>query len=1145
MRADTLQELLARRVLVLDGATGTRFQRERLGPADFGGAEREGCFEALVLERPDLVALVHREYLAAGADVVETDTFGATPLVLAEYGLAARAREINRRAAEIARAEADAASSPDKPRFVAGSIGPTTRSLLLTGGATFAEMRDAFRAQALGLIEGGCDYLLVETASDPLNVKAAFEGIDDAAAELGTSRPVAVSATIESSGATLCGQSIEAFYTSIEHRDLLYVGLNCAVGPEFMADPLRTLAAIAETPVACVPNAGLPDEQGRYSETPERMAGTLARFLDEGLLNLVGGCCGTTAEHVAAFARLAAGRAPRVPAASRFGRVAGIDFLSLDEERRPLLVGERTNVIGSRKFKRLVAEGEWERAAEIGQGQVAGGAHVLDVCLADPDRDERADMERLLARLARRVRAPLMIDSTDPAVVERALELVPGKPIVNSVNLEDGEERLGKVARLARRRGAALVVGCIDDDPRQGMAIAATRKLEVARRAHAILTTKYGVPETDLIFDPLVFPCASGDAQYKGSARETIEGVRALKAAFPRCKTLLGVSNVSFGLPPAAREVLNSVFLHECGEAGLDLAIVNSEKIVRFAQIPKEEREAALDLLRDRGEGAAERFAALFRDARPRAAADEGGAAPIETRLARRIVEARREGLESDVEEALTRYAPLDLINGPLLDGMAEVGRLFGANELIVAEVLQSAQVMKAAVALLEPRLPQGAAPRKGTFLLATVKGDVHDIGKNLVGILLANNGFKLVDLGIKVDPTTLAKAIAEHKPAIVGLSGLLVKSARQMAATAADLKAAGIDVPLLCGGAALSRRFVETQIAPAYGGIALYAPDAMQGLALAERLVDPEARALLAAEAARVAAGAAPDAAAETESEAAEVGPTVAPAPDVPPPPDFARRTYALPAREALAWANEQTLIGRHLGLRGNVRSAAEAGDPKYRELRTLVEEVVDEYAAKGILAPRAVFQFFRARRDGRTIVLAREDGAEAARFAFPRQADRGRLCVADWVEPAEGRPDAVALFVATAGTGVREEAARLTAAGEYLKAHALAACALELAEGTAERLHAHLRALWGVPDPPDMTPLRIFRAEYRGLRVSFGYPACPALENQRILFDLLRPEEIGVRLTDGLMMDPEASVSALVFHHPAARYFSAGAAD
>jgi len=1158
MARPSLAHLLRQRVLVLDGATGTRLQQEGLGAADFGGAAHEGCYEALVLHRPELIGEVHREYLEAGADIVETNTFGGTPLVLAEFGLAARAREINRRAAEIARAACDAAEAADpeqRPRFVAGSMGPTTKSILLTGGVTFDELADHFRVQALGLIEGGADYLLVETASDPLNVKAAFCGIDDAGAELGRTLPVALSVTVEASGATLCGQSAEAFYTTVEHRPLLYIGLNCAVGPSFMADPVRSLAAIAECPIACVPNAGLPDEYGRYAESPEQMAGVFARFLAAGWLNAIGGCCGTTAEHVRAFAALAQRFTPRTPLSGRWGRVAGIEYLSLEEDRRPLQVGERTNVIGSRKFRKLVAEGNFERAAEVGRAQVKAGAHILDVCLADPDRDELADTGRLLDALTRMVRVPLMVDSTDALVIEAALKRVPGKAIINSVNLEDGEERFARIVPLVHRFGAALVVGTIDEDRIQGMALTAARKLAVARREYDLLTGKYGLPPTDLIFDPLVFPCASGDANYRGSARETIAGVRAIKESLPGVKTLLGISNVSFGLPPAGREVLNSVFLHECVEAGLDLAIVNSEKLVRYAQIPAQEREAALDLLYDRGEDPIASFTALFREERRREADDALARQPIETRLARRVVEARREGLEDDLEEALSRYIPLDVINGPLLDGMGEVGRLFGNNELIVAEVLQSAEVMKAAVAYLERYMEPGSEPQKGTVVLATVKGDVHDIGKNLVSILFSNNGFAVKDLGIKVDPVTLARAIEEHRPAIVGLSGLLVKSAQQMAVTAADLREMGIAVPILCGGAALTRRFAETRIAPAYDGIVLYAKDAMDGLALANRIVDPRERPEIEAAGARLREAAAPGAVREAVTAAAGAGASavavvetaaparaVAPAPDIPKAPGFERHCLEANALEVLGWVNDQMLYGRHLGVKGNVRGEHGAGNEKLAALKELVTGLVREGQAEGWLTPRGVFRFLPAASDGDALILrGRPDGPEIARFAFPRQADRDRLCLSDWVEPLGGRPDSIAMFVVTAGTGVRERVEVLREKGEYLRSHALAATALELAEATAEWLHARLRTAWGIPDPPGLSLADIFRTRYRGLRVSFGYPACPALEDQTTLFRLLEPERIGVRLTEGFMMDPEASVSALVFHHPEAHYFVA----
>ena len=572
-RIHKLKSLLKQRILLIDGAMGTAIQERGLGPDDFGGPEYEGCNEHLVLTRPDVIGEIHQGYLDAGADILETNTFGATSVVLSEYNLAHEARRINMEGARLARSLADAATTPDKPRFVAGSMGPTTKSISVTGGITFEELAAAYREQALGLAEGGVDVLLLETGQDTLNIKAGLEGIDRALTELGQSVPVAVQGTIEAMGTLLAGQDAEALYTSLAHRDLLWIGFNCATGPEFMTDHVRTLAALSRFPVACVPNAGLPDETGKYNETPQMMADTIGRFVRAGWLNLVGGCCGTGPEHIRLLDSLVEGKAPRVPAKSRETRVSGIEALVIDEDLRPAVVGERTNVLGSRKFRRLIDEGAFEEAAEVGRHQVRNGAHLLDVCLQDPDRDELSDMRKFLDILTKKTKAPLMIDSTDTQVIEEALKRVQGKSIINSINLEDGEARFEAVVPLARRFGAALVVGCIDEDKDQAQAITRQRKLDVAKRSFQILTEKYGVPAEDIVFDPLVFPAGTGDKNYIGSGAETIEGVRLIKEALPNTKTILGISNVSFGLPTSGREVLNSVFLYHCVQAGLDMAI--------------------------------------------------------------------------------------------------------------------------------------------------------------------------------------------------------------------------------------------------------------------------------------------------------------------------------------------------------------------------------------------------------------------------------------------------------------------------------------------------------------------------------------------------------------------------------------------
>ncbi|HKY03515.1 MAG TPA: homocysteine S-methyltransferase family protein, partial [Blastocatellia bacterium] len=843
-RTELLNEALRERILVLDGATGTAIQERNLSAEDFGGPHLEGCNENLVLTRPDVVLDIHRGYLEAGADIIETNTFGGTSIVLAEYGLAQSVHVINETAARLARQAAREFAS-NRPRFVAGSMGPTTKAISVTGGVTFAELVETFHDQAAGLVAGGVDILILETVQDTRNVKAGLIGIWRLFEEIGASVPVMVSGTIEASGTMLGGQSVEAFSTSLMHAPLLSIGLNCATGPEFMTDHIRSLAELSETRVSCVPNAGLPNEEGCYLETPESLSSTLDRFVEHGWLNLVGGCCGTTPRHIRALAEMVEGRRPRRAARHRRTLFSGIDFVEASEDQRPLIVGERTNEVGSRKFKRLITEEKYEEASEIARQQAKGGAQIIDVNLQNADRDELRDIDLFYDQLIRKVRMPVMIDTTDPAAIERALTYCQGKSIINSINLEDGLEKFDRVAPLARKYGAALVVGCIDEDKEQAQAITRERKLEIALRSYKLLTEDYGIRPDDIIFDPLVFPCGTGDQNYVGSAVETIEGVRLIKKRLPRARTILGISNVSFGLPDAGREVLNSVFLYHTTKAGLDLAIVNSEKLERYASIPELERRLAEDLLWNRTDDPVSAFAAHFRAAASRAKKSSSDL-PLDERLAGYIIEGTKEGLIADLDLKLKQAAPLDIINGPLMTGMGEVGRLFNNNELIVAEVLQSAEAMKAAVSHLEQFMERSEQSARGRVILATVKGDVHDIGKNLVDIILSNNGYTVINLGIKVPPETIIKAVREHRPDAIGLSGLLVKSAQQMVVTAGDLKDAGVDLPLLVGGAALSNRFTRTKIAPAYGGAVVYANDAMSGLSILNQVMDPDARARL-----------------------------------------------------------------------------------------------------------------------------------------------------------------------------------------------------------------------------------------------------------------------------------------------------------
>ncbi|USG63755.1 methionine synthase [Brevibacillus ruminantium] len=1137
------REQLYRKILILDGAMGTMLQQAELTPEDFGGDEYDGCNELLNLTRPDVIRSIHEKYLEAGADIVETNTFGATSVVLAEYDVADKDLEINIAAARLAREAVDAFSTPEWPRFVAGAMGPTTKTLSLTGGVTFDELVESYYRQAKGLLLGEVDVLLLETSQDTLNVKAGGIGIRKAFDELGTEVPVMLSGTIEPMGTTLAGQNIEAFYVSLEHLKPVTIGLNCATGPEFMRDHIRTLSGMAECGVSCYPNAGLPDENGHYHETPQGLAAKIKAFAEQGWLNVAGGCCGTTPDHIRAMAEALSGVKPRQKHEQAFSAVSGIDVVYVEQDNRPLLVGERTNVIGSRKFREMIAGGHYEEASDIARAQVKRGAHVIDICLADPDRDEYADMEKFLQYIVKKVKAPLMIDSTDARVMELGLKYSQGKAILNSINLEDGLERFEQVVPLIHQYGAAVVVGTIDET---GMAVTAERKLEVAERSYDLLVNQFGVNPRDIIFDPLVFPVGTGDEQYIGSAKATVEGIRLIKEAMPECKIILGVSNVSFGLPAAGREVLNAVFIYHTTLAGLDYAIVNTEKLERYASIPDEEKKLAEALLFDTTDETLAAFTEFYRQKKKETGV-EVASLPLEERLARYVVEGSKDGLVDDLKLALDKYAPLEIINGPLMTGMEEVGRLFNTNQLIVAEVLQSAEVMKASVSFLEPFMEKSESAAKGKILLATVKGDVHDIGKNLVEIILSNNGYEVVNLGIKVPPEQLIAACREEKPDAIGLSGLLVKSAQQMVITAQDLREAGIDVPLMVGGAALTRKFTSNRIAPEYKGIVLYAKDAMDGLDLFNRLQNPEEREQLIAEqqqAVDVAATAQPVQEAEksTKPKRSAVSRTV----PIHLPPDCERhvlRNY--PLSHLQPYLNLRMLLGKHLGVRGNVEKLLENGDEKVTELHDLVQELLAAAVQQGSITANGIYQFFPAQASGDEILIydPRDHARVLERFQFPRQPEEPHLCLSDFLRPVDsGEMDYVGFLAVTAGSGIREQSERLKLQGDYLRSHVLQALALELAEAFAERVHHVMRDSWGFPDPAEMTMLERFGARYQGIRVSFGYPACPSLEDQGQLFRLLKPEDIGIHLTEGFMMEPEASVTAMVFAHPEARYFNAG---
>lgn len=1141
MSKPSLDTMMKQRILILDGAMGTMIQQENLDSQDFGGDELDGCNEMLVLTRPDLIQKIHEQYLEAGADLIETNTFGATSIVLAEYDLQERAREINLAAAKLAVAAVEKYSTPEHPRYAVGAMGPTTKTLSVTGGVTFQELIDSYEEQAIALIDAGVDALLLETSQDTLNVKAGSIGIRSAYEKTGVSLPLMISGTIEPMGTTLAGQNIEAFYISLEHLKPISVGLNCATGPEFMRDHLRTLSEMAKAGVSCYPNAGLPDENGNYHESPDSLAKKLAGFAEQGWLNIAGGCCGTTPAHIKALADTLKEYAPRPLTGDHLPVISGIDPVYIESANRPYMVGERTNVLGSRKFKRLIVEGKYEEASEIARAQVKSGAQVIDVCVQDPDRDEAEDIEKFLELVAKKVKVPLMIDTTDPKVLDLALSYSQGKSIINSINLEDGEEKFQHVTPLIHKYGAAVVVGTIDE---RGQAITREDKLEVAKRSHDLLVNKYGLQAEDLIFDPLVFPVGTGDEQYIGSAKETIEGIRLIKQALPACQTVLGISNVSFGLPEAGREVLNSVFLYECTKAGLDYAIVNTEKVERYASIPEEERRLAEELIYNTNDETLAEFVAAFRNKKTEKK-EKAVLLNLEERLGSYVVEGSKDGLIPDLEEALGKYSALEIINGPLMAGMEEVGRLFNNNELIVAEVLQSAEVMKASVAFLEPHMEKNETSVKGKILLATVKGDVHDIGKNLVEIILSNNGYRIINLGIKVPPERIIESCREEKPDAIGLSGLLVKSAQQMVTTAQDLRTAGIDVPILVGGAALTRKFTRTRIRPEYEGMVLYAKDAMDGLDLANQLMDPSRRELIRQEQMK-------ELAADAVQKPSEPLPTLTRAvrsnisPDAPVfvPPDLDRHVLRdYPINHIIPYINMQMLLGHHLGLRGSVEQLIAAGDEKALQLKDTVDSILQSAVQHGTIRAQAMYRFFPAQSQGDDILIydPQDHSRVLQTFTFPRQRVEPFLCLADFLKSVEsGIMDYVGFLVVTAGQGIREQSEEWKESGDYLRSHALQAVALETAEALAERVHHIMRDIWGFPDHPEMTMKQRHGARYQGIRVSYGYPACPDLEYQQPLFELMKPEDIGVHLTEGFMMEPEASVSAMVFAHPEAQYFN-----
>ncbi len=1145
---------LRERVLVFDGAFGTWVQAQDLGPDDFGGEALEGCNEHLVLTRPDLIRTMHADYFAAGVDAVETATFGAFGLVLAEYGIADTTFRLNEQAARLAKEVAADFATPERPRFVIGSIGPGTR-LPTLGAIGFTELRDDYQVQVEGLLAGGTDVLLIETVYDLLQAKAAIVAARRAMAAAGREVPLMVQVTMETTGRMLVGSEIGAALTSLEAMRPDVIGLNCATGPAEMTEHLRYLAQHARTFLSCLPNAGLPsvvDGHTHYDLTAEALADAHERFVTEFGLNIVGGCCGTTPEHLRAVVERIGTRAP-VAREPEFEPACSSNYspVTFHQESAYLAIGERTNANGSKKFREAMLEADWDTCVQLAREQVKEGAHVLDVCVDYVGRDGTADMHEVASRFVTQAALPLVFDSTEAAVMEVGLQHSGGKAILNSANLEEGEaegKRFDRVMSLAREYGAAVICLAIDEE---GQARTADWKFAICRRIYDLATERYGIDPTDLIFDALTFPLGAGTEDLRRDAIETIEAIRRIKAELPGAHTVLGLSNVSFGLKPAARHVLNSVFLHECREAGLDAAIVHAARILPMHRIDEHARQVALDLVHDRRRDDYDplmELMAIFEDVRAGAIEKEDRSGwPVEQRLEHRIVDGDRDGLEADLDEQLATRPALSIINDVLLAGMKTVGELFASGEMQLPFVLQSAETMKTAVAHLEPHMEKADSAGKGTVVLGTVKGDVHDIGKNLVDIILTNNGYDVHNIGIKAPLSAFVEKADEVGADAIGMSGLLVKSTIIMRENLLELNEQGLaDTPVMLGGAALTRTYVERDLRELYEGRLFYGKDAFEGLHTMEQLMEGKRSGTLDPEFGRVPAGRdiprREPRLMRTDAEPVLTRSDVAT--DVPvftPPFLGSRVAKGIPLDDIAAFLNETALYRNQWQFRPDKTVAESDADFKERIRATLRAEL-DTAKAEGWLVPAVVWGYFPVNADGNDLVVWTDDDrrTERLRFTFPRQREDRHLCIADFFRPVDsGDADYAAFHVVSQGELATRRERELFAENryqEYLLCHGLS---VEMTEALAELWHRRIREEWGFADEDGPTLAGLFRQQYRGSRYSWGYPACPDLEDQAKLDDLLELRRIGVNVTEEFQLEPEQSTSAIVVPHPEAKYF------
>ncbi len=1156
-------EALKEKVLIFDGAMGTSIHKYDLSIDDYLGYEN--CPEILVESHPEVLQEIHASFFKVGCDVVETDSFGGSPIVLAEFGLAARAYELNKKAAEIAREVARSYSQSGQPRFVSGSIGPTTK-LPSLGHISFAEMKDAYYVQVAGLVDGGVDVLQFETGQDLLQAKAAIVAILDYCKKIGRRLPIIAQVTIEAPplGTMLVGSDISCALTTLNAFPIDVIGLNCATGPREMIDPVGYLCRNSPKYVSVLPNAGLPENvngETVYKLTPQELADSLNHFARDLGVNIIGGCCGTTPEHLARVCEVVGKLAPRVREIEFTPSVSSIyTAVAMHIDPAPLIVGERTNTNGSRKFKQLLQKEDWDSMVAMARDQEKEGAHVLDVCTAYVGRDEVRDMNILIKRLNTEMQIPLVIDTTEFNVLESSLQLVAGKPIVNSINLEDGEEKMLRKVELITRFGAAAVALTIDE---AGMARPAEKKLEIARRIYD-LATAAGIAPYDIIFDALTFTLSTGNEDDRKLGLETLKGIKLIKENLPGVHTILGVSNISFGFDPHIRQILNSVFLHYAVEYGLDMAIVNAQKILPLYKINEEEREYHRKLIFDERSDDYDplfRLLDFYKEKGGKAAVAEVDTGPkeIEEVLKQRIIDGNRVNLEKDLKIALEKHTPLAIINDILLDGMKVVGELFGSGKMQLPFVLQSAETMKAAVAYLEQFMDRVEGSTLATMVLATVKGDVHDIGKNLVDIILTNNGYRVVNLGIKQPIENIISAAVEHKADCIGMSGLLVKSTVIMKENLDILNQREIGIPVILGGAALTRRYVEEDCRRVYQGTLFYAGDAFDDLKIMEAIAKkrdltpfmsaPADKAVPAkVERPRPLAindGDSGDNGAQTPKNGRKKAQRsdVARGLEIPIPPFLGSKIVEdVPLREVFEHVNENVLIRGQFRVRQGTMPEAEYKAMVAEKVLPALHDLKEKCINEQLLTPKAVYGYFPCQSSGDDLIVYHEDKrSEWLRFRFPRQDHSRFLCISDFFSSVdEDRFDVLAIQVVTMGDVASEHAQELFKAGkytEYLYFHGLS---VESAEGLAEIIHKRIRAELGLAQYDAAERQKMFQQGYRGTRYSFGYPACPNLEDQKLLFELLKPERIGMALSEEFMLIPEQSTSAIVVPHPEAKYFN-----